>query len=350
MKIHAYFVCFNEEKIIASILEYYLSFCSKVFIFDNGSTDKSIEIALSYKNVMVIPFDTGGKKDNSKHIQIKTQAYKTYSKKGGQFCEECADWVICCDMDEVIYSPDMKHTLASYDADGITVPCITGFDMVGEDDIRSDIPILIQYTKGVRNPVFDKRAVFKPEFDMSYTLGCHSYGPGFDLMKKTYGYRSSNKYPIALLHFKHIGGLLYESAIKNLERFDPSLIKVDSNGNYYGPGAHYAFYKEKGAGFSPLLKKAEPIFDEFNNVKFNNFPPCSGEAGTAHINEDSLDSTDIDLIRDAALYLEQTNPKMALDLMKLALKFRPTGPMIKKKVREWELIADSKLQTVEVAN
>lgn len=336
MKVHAYFVCFNEEKIISSILRYYLNFCSKVFIFDNGSTDKSIEIASTYSNVMVIPFDTKGKKDNSKHVQIKTQAYKDYSREGGRFCEERADWVICCDMDEVIYSPNIIETLRKYDEDGVTVPQITGFDMVGEHDMDSSIPILTQYTKGVRNPVFDKRAVFKPDFDMSYTLGCHSYGPGFELMKKTYGYSSSNKYPLALLHFKHIGGLLYESAIKNLERFDSDAIKIDDKGNYSGPGSQYAFYKDKGAEFSPLLKKSVSIFDDLGNVMFDRFPPCSGEVGTAQAKLNHLENLDIDLIRDAALCLEKSNKGMALKLMKLALRFRPTGPAIKKKISEWE--------------
>jgi glycosyltransferase involved in cell wall biosynthesis len=336
MKVHAYFVCFNEEKIIASILEYYLSFCSKIFIFDNGSTDNSIEIALSYENVMVIPFDTGGKKDNSRHVQIKTQAYKDYSKDGGRLCTESADWIICCDMDEVIYSSNIIETLENYDKEGITVPQVTGFDMVSDDDMNSDIPILTQYTKGVRNSVFDKRAVFKPNFDMSYTLGCHSYGPGFELMKKTYGYCSSNKYPIALLHFKHIGGLLYESAIKNLERFDSDAIKVDESGNYSGPGSQYAFYKDKGAEFSPLLKKSTPLFDESSNVMFDNFAPCSGESGTVQAQSDRLGNLDVDLIRDAALNLELRNQPMALKLMKLALRFRPTGPAIKKKISEWE--------------
>lgn len=338
MKIHAYFVCFNEEKIIASILEYYLGFCSKIFVFDNGSTDRSIDIAMSYENVTVIPFDTGGKKDNSKHVQIKTQAYKDFSREGGRFSSEGADWIICCDMDEVIYSPNLIETLRSYDQEGITVPQITGFDMVGKNEMNSSTPILEQYRMGVRNPVFDKRAVFKPDFDMSYTLGCHSYGPGFELMKKTYGYKTSSESSIALLHYKHVGGLLYESSIKNLERFDPAAIKKDADGNYYGPGSQYAFYKEKGEEFSPLLKRAKPIFDESEEVMFNSFEACSGEKGTASAKSSSIESLDIDLIRDSALNLEKANPSMALNLMRLALKFRPTGPAIKKKISEWEAL------------
>lgn len=68
LKIHAYFVCYNEEKILPFILDYYLSFCSKIFLFDNLSNDRTLEIARGYPEVKVIPFDTFGKKDNSKHV------------------------------------------------------------------------------------------------------------------------------------------------------------------------------------------------------------------------------------------------------------------------------------------
>jgi len=58
----------------------------------------------------------------------------------------------------------------------------------------------------------------------------------------------------------------------------------------------------------------------------------------------SFDSTDIilkksevDLIRDAALFVAESNNKLALHLMRLALKFRPNGSFIKKKVDEYNV-------------
>ena len=39
-KVHVYLLCYNEEDIIAKIIEYYSTFCSKIFILDNYSTDK----------------------------------------------------------------------------------------------------------------------------------------------------------------------------------------------------------------------------------------------------------------------------------------------------------------------
>ena len=336
MKIHAYIICFNEEKIMKQILEYYSSICSRIFIYDNLSNDKTIEIAKKFDKVSVNYFDTNGMKDNSFHVKIKTEEYKKYSRKGGVHTEEVADWIICVDTDEVIYHPDLINVLSTYKAQGITVPCITGFNMVGEQDLTADKPIIEQYLKGVREPVFDKRALFDTDFDMSYTLGCHSYGAGFELMKQTYGYKSSNATPIALLHYKHIGSLLYESAIKNLERFDSASISLDDKGSYKGPGSHYAFYKDRGVQSSPLLNRSKNIFDENMNVLFGNFPSSSGENGSKELSPRIMVKADVDVVRDAALKLELENPMLALKLMQTALKFRPTGPVIKRKIIDLE--------------
>lgn len=222
--------------------------------------------------------------------------------------------------------------LSEYKSKGITVPCVTGFNIVSEHELTSEIPILEQYSNGVRDSVFDKRAIFDVDFDMSYTSGCHSYGSGFELMKKTFSYKSSNDKPIALLHYKHIGNLLYESSVKNLERFDQTAIKVDEQGRHKGPGSHYAFYKNLGENPSPLLRKAENIFDEEMNVLFENFSPSTGERGTKDISGQVFDKFDVDAVRDSGLVLEAEKPELALKLMKIALKFRPGGTAIEKRV------------------
>jgi glycosyltransferase involved in cell wall biosynthesis len=335
MVIHAYLICFNEERIIGSVLNYYSSFCSKIFVFDNLSTDRSVEIANTYECVTVVPFDTHGKKDDSKHVQIKTEEYKKYSRADGKFCTEPADWVICVDMDELVYHPDLVGVLAKYKEQGVTVPQITGFDMVGEDDIDPSRPLIGQYLNGVREELFDKRAVFSSDFDMSYTGGCHAEGPGFELMKSTYRYKTSNEYPLALLHFKHIGGLLLESAKKNYDRFDAKGIhKVDSD-TYVGPGAHYKKYIDMGAERSPLIEKASPVLVN-GLVRFDDFPSTTGEQGSLIAGDMSVTEQDVDLVRDAGMKLEKVSIELAYKLMKLANRLRPSGPLIKAKLRAYE--------------
>ncbi len=336
MKIHAYLICFNEERILSNILEYYLGFCSKVFVFDNGSTDRSIKIANSFEGVKVISFNTNGKLDDSKHVQIKTQAYKDYSRKGGRFTTEAADWIICCDMDEVIYHPDITSVLGHYLDLGVKVPQITGFDMVGSNEVSSSKSLLHQYDVGVRNSVYDKRGVFQADFDMSYSLGCHSYGAGFQSMKETHGYSSSNEYPIALLHYKHVGNNLYESAIRNLARFDEENITKKNDGKYTGPGSQYAYFIDKGPGFSPYKKRAKLVFNNDYSIKFDAFEATSGEVGTRDPYDKSISQKDVDDVVKAALKIKNVDLRLAYKMLVIAKRFRPSGPIINKVIDEIE--------------
>jgi hypothetical protein len=274
-------------------------------------------------------------KDNSKHVQIKTQAYKEYSREGGRYTEEVADWVICADMDEVLYHPELLKVLEEYKKEEVTVPQITGFNMVGTNNITNKTPILEQYKNGVRYDVFDKRAIFDVSFDMSYSKGCHAEGAGFKLMKETYSYKSSNKYPIALLHYKHIGDLLYESAVKNHKRFDDSEIKKNSKGQYTGPGAHYKHFLEMGEGASPLLLQSRRVLDEEFNVLFSEYSETSGEVGIDKKNAPVISDADIDAIRDGGINVEANNIKLAIKLMSIANKLRPSGPLIRAKLAEY---------------
>lgn len=332
--IHTYILCYNEDKILKNILDYYSEISTKIFLFDNISSDNSIKIASDYDIVKVIPFDTNGKKDNAKHVQIKSQAYKAFSRKGGEFTEEVADWIICVDTDEVIYTKNLFEKLNKYKKEGVTVPQITGFNMTGKNEIDRDVPIIEQYPRGVRSESFDKPVLFDVNFDMSYTKGCHPYGAGFQLMKETINYNSSNKYPIALLHYKDIGGLLYESAIKNHARFDS--IKKDGEGRHYGAGSQYALYKQKGAGYSPFANKSKLVLDSSNNVLFSNFSRSKSDLGCKDLKTFDMPKQDINIIRDSALVAEKYDVSLALELMLLAKKYRPSGAGIIAKVDEYK--------------
>ncbi|MCK5537010.1 MAG: glycosyltransferase family 2 protein [Bacteroidales bacterium] len=323
MNIHAYILCYNEEIIIKSVLNYYTNLCSKVFLIDNESTDNSVEIAKQYKNIEIISFTSDGL-DDSLHVKLKTSLYKQYSRN----CSNKVDWCICCDMDEILYHHDLLNILEKYQSMGIMVPITTGFDMVSEEEIDPSISIIKQYSKGMRRPTFDKRIVFNPEFDMAYSHGCHPYGPGFEYMKKTYSYVSSNEFPIALLHYKHIGSRLLNTAKKNLYRFNQENIKGSVKTGFTGPGSQYKLQVDRDHKVSPLLKKASTVLEN-NMVLFEKFEPATSDKS---INEfsitDKLNNNDIGIIRDSAFALDAYNQKLALKLMTVASKLRKNGPNI----------------------
>ncbi|CCK76140.1 hypothetical protein OLEAN_C19640 [Oleispira antarctica RB-8] len=325
MNIHVYLLCYNEESIIKNILDYYSSFCSKIFLMDNISTDRSVEIASEFPKVKIISWASGDAIDESLYVKMKSQTYKDYSREGGRYTEEVADWVISCDMDEVLYHPDIIQVLKSYKKEGVTVPQITGFNMTGENDIDQRLPILDQYMNGVREVVFDKRIVFDADFDMSYSKGCHSYGAGFECMRETYNYKSSNNFPIALLHYKHIGSRLFDVAVKNSERVD-----ADTG------ASHYKYYKEKGPTHLPLLKKMKPIFDANMHVNFSDFAATTGEKSSRRLSlNGEITQGDVDVFRDSALKLEDFDMLLARELMLIAKRYRPTGAVILQKIKQF---------------
>lgn len=321
MRIHAYLLCFNEEEIIGRTLDYYSGFCSRIFVFDNLSTDRSREIARSYPCTTVIDFDTDKTQDEPRQVQIKSQAYRDYSRDGGKYTSEVADWVISCDMDEILYHPNLVDVLRKYKELGITVPHTTGFNMVGENEISDSLPLVDQYPQGVRAPGYDKRIVFDPGFDMSYTKGSHPWGPGFDLMKVTCGYKSSNAFPLALLHYKHVGSRLYRASVRNLARHDASKIVRNAHGGYAGPGGHYKTIVEAGPGYAPFADNARPVFDERGHIRFSAFAPASGERGVNQ--RKPLSQEDVEELLQIAEAIRDVDSRAARSLVELVVRHRP---------------------------
>jgi glycosyltransferase involved in cell wall biosynthesis len=97
--VHAFFLCYNEEFILPHLLEYYLKFCDKIFILDNKSTDKSVEIIDSFPNTEVIEWDSNGQVRDDLYLEIKNNIWKQSRGK--------CDYVIVGDADEFLYHDNM---------------------------------------------------------------------------------------------------------------------------------------------------------------------------------------------------------------------------------------------------
>ena len=97
--VHAYFLCFNEEEIIPHLIKHYSTFCEKITIVDNNSTDNSVSIAKSFENVDVVTFNSDNQFNDGIQATVKNQVWK--SSVG------IADYVIVGDSDEFLYHPNM---------------------------------------------------------------------------------------------------------------------------------------------------------------------------------------------------------------------------------------------------
>lgn len=87
-------LCRNEEDIIPFCIQYWQRIATKVVVFDNNSTDSSVELLSKYDWIEIRTFDSDGQNDVIQK-EVKEQAYL-------EFKDECSI-LICTDMDEVFY-------------------------------------------------------------------------------------------------------------------------------------------------------------------------------------------------------------------------------------------------------
>jgi glycosyltransferase involved in cell wall biosynthesis len=180
MKISIFILCYNEEVILPHTIEHYRKrFPQAEFtIYDNGSTDRSVEIAESL-GCKVVPFETNGEIDDFKYLEIKNNCWKGVSE----------GWVVVCDMDEWLDVDE--ESLRNEDSSGTTILNVKGYEITSESETSdlSDLDIH-NLSFGVRWTNSDKRICFKCTHisEINYAIGAHSCSPEGDVVmsKKAY--------------------------------------------------------------------------------------------------------------------------------------------------------------------
>jgi glycosyltransferase involved in cell wall biosynthesis len=190
MRIVAYTLCWNEEKMLPFYLRHYEKFCDSIIIYDNISTDSSVELAQKHPKVEVRKYGTT-EIDERAYLKIKNNAYKEERGK--------SDFVIVGDMDEFLYAPDIMRLFEKAKRQRSAIICTDGYEMVGDkfpvDDGRQIWEIV---DTGVQSGVFSKRICFSPEIDICFTAGCHHCNPRGKNVKVSSVHAS-------MLHYRWLG-------------------------------------------------------------------------------------------------------------------------------------------------
>jgi hypothetical protein len=214
-------LAWNEEKILPYTLDYYSTFCEKIFIYDNMSDDNSDEIYKRYPKVEVIKWDSNNEINEINYIKLKTESYKERSRN------QNVDWVIVCDCDEFLYHPNLIDVLVDYKSKGITVPKVCGHDMVSEIFPEYDGKLLVDKVKvgSERYQPMCKNIIFNPDLDVNYGIGAHSFNCDNAVFSETE--------ELKLLHYKFLGKdyvkKLYIDRAKRLSTFN----KQNKFGEHY---------------------------------------------------------------------------------------------------------------------
>lgn len=191
MRLEVYVLCYNESYLLPFFLEHCATHlhADKVVVYDNESTDNSVDICNSFKRckIEVRTFHTGNKIRDDIYLQIKNNCWKGSS----------ADWVIVCDMDEFLWIYDL-NILADRIYDKYPVIRTQGWEMVSQVAPDHKLPLTTVITDGVRTSTLNKCILFRPKQikEINYNYGCHECNPDSDIFVSMGEFK--------LLHYKFL--------------------------------------------------------------------------------------------------------------------------------------------------
>ena len=199
---------------------HYDSLVARYFVFDNGSSDRSISLLKQHPKVTLGEFRTVG----DSVIKEAPGFYETaWHRSRGE-----ADWILIVNIDELLHHPDGKAYFKRSIRNGATAIVTTGYEMVSDAFPRSDQNLAEAITSGVRVTRMDKMCAFRPD-----AIRRLNYGPG----RHTANPKGRVIYPpspeLSLLHYKYLG----ESYL--LERYAELRVRIPDGDRQQGQGFQY---------------------------------------------------------------------------------------------------------------
>ena len=228
--INVYTIAYNEELQIKFLIDHYrLRFPNcHIVVYDNMSTDNTVSIAES-NGCEVISYDTNNQIQDSKYLKIKNNCWKNALN----------DWVLVCDVDELLDINEMQLKEEEYK--NITIIRSEGYNMVNMEDNLDIYGI----KHGARTVYHDKSYLFNKKFisDINYEPGCHKCNP--------VGFVSYSENAYKLYHYNFINENL------SVEKYQIYRNRLSPENLKNGWGNHYLHTDEQvRAEFKDVRNKA----------------------------------------------------------------------------------------------
>lgn len=190
--IHLYCLCWNEERMLPFFFRHYDPLVARYFVFDNGSTDRSLDMLAAHPKVTVDSF----RPPQDTLVDAARGFYETVWHRS----RGVADWVFIVNIDEHLHHPDGSRYFQRCRRDGITAMVTTGYEMVAATFPRPTDVLSQTITRGARAEYLDKLCAFRPDAieRLQYSAGRHGANPeGRVVFPKRPALR--------LLHYKYLG-------------------------------------------------------------------------------------------------------------------------------------------------
>ena len=254
MIIYTYIFCWNEEKILQFTLDHYSQFSDKIFLLDNYSTDKSLEIAAKYEKVTVIPFSCEEDEDTYdefKSANLRSTIYK--DEVYGFNAKDKADWAILVDCDELVYHPDLVDKLKEYKEMGVGVPRLAGYNMMSKEfpKYKKGEFITQKVKSGIISLSECKPVIINPNtVDVRFSVGAHFHS------KATGCVLPSPFAEIKLLHYKNLGKDYVKERYEQLSTRSSCTNKEHEFGeHWYSKRSHKDMYE----GFDKAYEEVQVV-------------------------------------------------------------------------------------------
>lgn len=184
--IEAYVLAFNEEETIHLTIKHYQTFCSRVTILNNHSTDRTTEIAKAM-GCRIRNFGTPGILNDRDYINIKNECWK----------ESRYDWVIVCDADEILTWEPKWIIDGIAKVDGVTIWKTQGWNVFSHEMPKDN---WLDIDNGHPEENYSKTVMFNPKeiTDINFRIGCHVSSPKGNVIW--------SQETLTLFHYRNVGG------------------------------------------------------------------------------------------------------------------------------------------------
>jgi hypothetical protein len=190
-----YTLCWNEADVLGFFFRHYDPWVDRYVVFDDGSTDGSVELLRAHPRVELRRFERQAPGSFvASQLALQDEIWK---ESRGE-----ADWVVVTAIDEHLWIPGrpMADALRAYAEAGVTAVPGLGYQMISDTFPSPGERLCETRTHGAPFPDMNKLSLFRPDAlsETGYAVGRHEARP-----------EGAVRYPAAdellVLHYKYLG-------------------------------------------------------------------------------------------------------------------------------------------------
>lgn len=226
MKIDLYTSCYNDAEMLPYFFRHYDGIVQRYIVYDDESTDNSIELLNSHPKVELRPKPRAD--PYSMIFSALALVESAWKESRG-----LADWVIVTDIDEHLYHSDINAYLRSCKNRGVTIVPALGYEMLSDEFPKDGRRLCDSLTRGAQYSPMSKLNLFSPTevSSTNFSPGRHTAAPEGNVM-------SPFRDELLLLHYKYIN----RERLK--QRHNHYAARLGTKDLAMGFGAHYLSSQE----------------------------------------------------------------------------------------------------------